>query len=245
MARDTDLDWQTIAEHQPFFGVLANEQYLAHNLSPGRIGEFYATGVADIEHAASTLNRLSGGGFAPRSAVDFGCGVGRLTLAMARHATRVVGVDVAGRMLEIGRKQAEEQRVPNVEFTSGLPVSHVDWVNSLIVLQHIPPARGHRIFEQLVDLVAPGGFLSIQLTFFRDKRHVAELSRDIDTYRYDGERIELLSDPATDEPGAMSMFDYDLNKVFRSLFLGGFGNVWCEHTDHGGCHGIHLFGTKR
>jgi hypothetical protein len=23
------------------------------------------------------------------------------------------------------------------------------------------------------------------------------------------------------------------------------GNVWCEHTDHGGCHGIHLFGTKR
>ena len=38
--------------------------------------------------------------------------------------------------------------------------------------------------------------------------------------------------------------DYDLNKVFRTLFLAGIEEVLAKHTDDAGCHGAWLFGRK-
>jgi SAM-dependent methyltransferase len=246
MDRDTDRDWQVIGEHQPFFGVLSNEQYLAQNLTPEAIDQFFATGRADIEHAVGTLNRLAGGSFAPKTALDFGSGVGRLAFAMAAYAHHVIGVDVSDGMRAMAEQQVARRGITNVEFAAAIPEIQVDWVNSLIVFQHIPPARGHELFERLVTMLAPNGFLSLQLTFFRDTRHVGEVARDLGDYRYDGERIELLGGAgASGEAGSMSMYDYDLNRVFRTLFINGFSDVHVEHTDHGGCHGAYIFGVRR
>jgi cyclopropane fatty-acyl-phospholipid synthase-like methyltransferase len=243
MLRDTDADWQLIATHQPFFGVLANEQYYMSNLTADSKNEFYASGIADIEHVARTLATMSGGDFAPERALDFGCGVGRLTFAMGRHAAAVIGVDVADAMLDVARREAAERRVTGVQFQRSLPDQRVDWINSLIVFQHIPPERGYIIFEEMLKLLNPGGFLSVQFTFFRDARHTGEVVRDIADYRYDGKTVELLS-MATSEPGAMSMYDYDLNRLMRLLYTNDFELVLAQHTDHGGCHGAWLFGMK-
>ena len=92
-------------------------------------------------------------------------------------------------------------------------------------------------------LLAPGGFVSVQLTFFRDDRHIGEITRDLADYRYDGATVELLSH-AGSERGHMSMYDYDLNRVLRTFFLGGVESVITEHTDHGGCHGAWFYGRK-
>jgi SAM-dependent methyltransferase len=243
MLRDTDADWQLIATHQPFFGVLANEQYYMSNLTPDSKNEFYASGIADIEHVARTLAAVSGGDFAPDTALDFGCGVGRLTFAMGKHAAAVIGVDVADAMLDVARNEAADRRVSGVQFQRSLPDQRVDWINSLIVFQHIPPERGYAIFEEMLALLNPGGFLSVQFTFFRDARHTGEIVRDIADYRYDGRTVELLS-VATSEPGAMSMYDYDLNRLMRLLYTNDFASVLTQHTDHGGCHGVWLFGRK-
>jgi SAM-dependent methyltransferase len=241
--RDTDADWAAIANTQPFFGVIAAERFLTDNLTPSSVDEFYESGRADVEEAVASYRRMTGSDFTPKRALDFGCGVGRMTLSMRRHAREVVGVDVAPRMLEIGREQAAARKVTNVEFRSTLPTERVDWVISLIVLQHIPPVRGHAILEQLVDLLNPGGWFSVQLTFFHDERHVGEVARDIADYRYDGQTVELLSAREA-EVGGMSMYDYDLNRVYRTLFRAGIGEVLAKHTDHGGCHGAWLFGRK-
>ena len=176
-------------------------------------------------------------------ALDFGCGVGRMTLAMRKYAREVVGVDVAPGMLDVAREQAAARNVTNVEFRSTLPDQPVDWVNSIIVLQHIPPRRGHMILEQLVALLGPGGWFSVQLTFFRDERHAGEVTRDLADYRYDGETVEVLTSRDADV-GSMSMYDYDLNRVFRTLFLAGIEEVLARHTDHAGCHGAWLFGLE-
>ena len=58
-----------------------------------------------------------------------------------------------------------------------------------------------------------------------------------------GETVELLTSKAGDV-GSMSMYDYDLNKVFRTLFLAGIEEVLAKHTDDAGCHGAWLFGRK-
>ena len=60
MPRDTDADWDVIATHQPFFGVLANEQYFMQNLTPDAKQDFYASGEADINHVVRTLAAING-----------------------------------------------------------------------------------------------------------------------------------------------------------------------------------------
>ena len=244
MIRDTDADWDIIAKHEPFFGVLADDRFRRDNLTPAAQDEFYETGRRDIEHVARVLASLNGNVFAPTSAIDFGCGVGRLTFAMTEYANRVVGVDVAAGMREIAEREATAREIAGIELRADLPVTPVDWVNSLIVFQHIPPERGYLVLEELIALLAPGGFFSVQLTFFRDKRHTPEIARDLADFRYDGSRVELLS-VEDSEHGSMSMYDYDLNRVMRLLYVAGINPVTAQHTDHGGCHGAWLFGVKR
>jgi cyclopropane fatty-acyl-phospholipid synthase-like methyltransferase len=190
------------------------------------------------------LRRINGGAFSPKSAIDFGCGVGRLSFAMAELCEQVVGVDVAEGMLQVGREQASTRKIRNVDFRTDIPDGPVDWINSLIVFQHIPPARGHQLLAELVDRLSPGGFCSVQLTFFRDQRHSGEINRDIADYRFDGDSVELLS-TTSPPPGEMTMYDYDLNRVMRTFFLAGVSPVTVDHTDHAGCHGAWCFGVKR
>lgn len=243
MLRDTDRDWEVIGTQQPFFGVLANEQFLLQNLTETGKDEFYESGRRDIAKVVDALSRVNGGRFAPRTALDFGCGVGRLTFAMTKYARTVIGVDVAAPMLDVATREATARRVKHVELRADLPSEPVDWVNSLIVFQHIPPARGYAILERLLALLAPGGLLSVQLVFYRDERHTAELVRDLADYRFDGSTLEVLSIKPTDA-GYMTMYDYDLNVVMRLLFRAGIDPVTAQHTDHGGCHGAWLFGVK-
>jgi hypothetical protein len=146
-------------------------------------------------------------------------------------------------MMDIAEREAQERGITGIEWRTELPSVQLDWVNSHIVFQHIPPERGYAIFDRLLELLAPGGLLSVHVTFFRDRGHVAEITRDLGDYRFDGKTVELLS-VAAGKPGDMTMFDYDLNRLLRSLFRHDFAAVTCEHTDHGGCHGVVLYGVK-
>jgi hypothetical protein len=72
---------------------------------------------------------------------------------------------------------------------------------------------------------------------------VAETTRDLADYRYDGATIDLLSH-ADYETGGMSMYDYDLNRVLRTLFVAGIESLIIEHADYDGYHGVRFFGPR-
>ena len=82
--RDTDADWRAISEAEPYFGVLSGPQFLLANFSSEARATFYSTGDAEVAHYLSTIKDKVLAAFAPRYAMDLGCGVGRLTLAIAR-----------------------------------------------------------------------------------------------------------------------------------------------------------------
>jgi hypothetical protein len=163
---------------------------------------------------------------------------------MREHAEHVVGVDVAPEMLRVGREQATRRGVTGVEFRESLPDDGVEWINSLVVFQHIAPELGYPLLERLVACLRPGGWCSLQVSFFHDMRHTGEIARDLGDYRYDGRTIELVGGQNDYPEGAMSMYDYDLNRVLRILYRAGVGHVLAEHTDHAGCHGAWLFGVR-
>lgn len=132
-------DWERLAEVDAMWAVLT---------APGRKGgrwepeEFFATGEAEIEHVLSTAERL-GRPARRRDALDFGCGVGRLTRALGKRFERAVGVDVSAGMVEQARRlnadvPACEFRVNDAPDLAAFDDDSFDLAYSSIVLQHLP-----------------------------------------------------------------------------------------------------------
>src|SRR5437588_12845443 len=132
--RGISSDWEEFARREPYFAVLTEARFLRERVD---LDEFYATGEADIARLFADIVRYLGAPFAPRSALDFGCGVGRLTLALTRRVPEVVGCDASETMLRLA-----QSAVPNATFTTELPRRAFDFVCSLIVFQHIPVSEG-------------------------------------------------------------------------------------------------------
>ncbi len=242
--RDTDADWNNIGRTEPYFGVLAGEQFHSSRLTQSAIAEFYQAGVVDVEHIRSVASQTVGLPASIDRICDFGSGVGRLTFALSRYGRTVIGVDISDGMREEAKRMCAERSIRNVEFVADMPIGNFDWINSLIVFQHIPPRRGIQILQTLVSQLNSGGLLTIQLTYAHDRRHVAEIIRDLNEYVYDGENVRGLTHSDGEGVGEMRMYDYDLNAVFRVLHRSGVRKIRSEHTDHAGCHGLWLFARK-
>lgn len=237
--RDTDLDWRMIGESEPYFGVLTAEQFKRKNLDDDARAAFFQSGKGDVEHFIDRMRTLFGP-FDPQSVLDFGCGVGRLTLPLAELAGTATGVDISPGMLSEARKH----RHAGLRFLDRIPEELFDWVVSAIVLQHIPPERGYLLIDDLVNRVASGGGLTIQIMFGRTSLHEksagARLVIDTPAVRPAIGRVKLKHIPK----GRMIMHDYDLSQVVGILYLAGIKNVHLEHCDHGGMIGATIYARR-
>ena len=147
--------WNRFGEQDPFSAILTGRQWSE--------AEFFATGEADV---ARILEHLGGRPARRERALDFGCGVGRLSRAMASHFTQVTGVDVAPSMIE----RARAFRHPGCDFVlnerpdlSQFPAESFDLVFSFIVLQHLPPRRIGPYLDDFARILRPGGAVYFQL----------------------------------------------------------------------------------
>ena len=93
-------DWDDLALVDPFWAVLAADDKRGGGWE---LSEFLSTGEADVEQILATAAEL-GRPTRHERALDFGCGVGRLTRALARRFDEAVGIDVSERMLEQARR---------------------------------------------------------------------------------------------------------------------------------------------
>lgn len=233
--RDTDADWRELGVSNPYWGVISHPDYLSENMSPEMIGKFYRSGAEHIVPMARDLEQLTGQRPSGR-ALDFGCGVGRLAEAMLAYADEVTGVDISPGMLALARARGS-----NVRYVDQIPDEPFDWINSFIVLQHIPPARGEQIIETLLSKLAPGGMISLQVTVWRDVGHVWPQERGLKRLfqaarqRRWARRLPL---------GQILMYDYDLSRIIRLVNRAGVEDMRLVSTDHGGHHGVIILGRK-
>lgn len=236
--QDTDADWSIWGEGEPYYGVLSQPEYLRENLTKETLAQFWQTGINDVA-GWYTLLKTHYGDFSTATGLDFGCGVGRLTHGMAAICQHVVGLDISPGMI------AEAKRNPpdNAEFLLNLQDQTFDWVNSIIVFQHIPPQRGYAILEDLLSRVNPGGAISLHFTTHKDASFLPHVFGAVGSGRWDGENLAIFEATKPGE-GAMMMYDYDLGRLYEIATRHGFHNILMQHTNHGGCHGAILFGRK-
>jgi len=159
--RRVQAAWDALARGKDVFNAIFGWPYKP-NQTPD---EFLASGEAEI---AAVLHEAARWGL-PRGrerALDFGCGAGRLTQALAAHVEHAVGVDVAPGMIEtaqrLNRKGERCEFVLNEQQALPFANASFDVVYSVIVLQHMPPELQRGYVAELSRVLRPGGLLVFQ-----------------------------------------------------------------------------------
>lgn len=176
-------EWKKFGDSEPHWSVLTDPIYRRKNIDAEKIKQFYESGSPDIERVLNSLRR-SGVNTANLSrALDFGCGVGRLSIALAEHVEKVIGIDLSPGHLAEACKAAKKSSANNIEFIQINSIDDLDrfcdfdLVISLIVLQHNPPPVMAAIYRKLLKSLAVGGAAVIQIpTYIHNQRF------DIDEY---------------------------------------------------------------
>jgi SAM-dependent methyltransferase len=234
----TDRAWEYFGRESPYFGVLTNARFAPENLDGRARDAFFASGEDYVEMVLRTVHDHLDAQFEPTRALDFGCGVGRLTLPLARRCRDVVGVDVSESMLAEARTNAVAASLTNVTFVKGDDLlSRVDGtfdlVHAFIVFQHIPRSRGEVILGQLIDRLADGGVGILQMTY-ANSSSTPRWRRMLTTAYASAPALYGLRNVAKREKFSlppMQMNLYDLNIAVRML-------------QEAGCHDVHLRFTE-
>lgn len=246
--RDTDRDWARIAETEPYFGVMSDPRYLSTRMDDAARRAFFEVGEDHIRDMFSRLQPLLNGRRIG-AGLDFGCGVGRLLLPMSRFCRTVAGVDIGPAMRIHAMQNAAAAGAGNIsvhESIEALPEgARYDWINSYIVFQHIPPARGQALLELLLGRLAVGGVFSLHFTIARDRSLLHATTGQIGLHRIADGLLHALELPEPVSTPVMSMYDYDLNTLMTTLYRHGIDDVMVHHGIDGGHYSVILLGQRR
>nr|MDO8081114.1 class I SAM-dependent methyltransferase [Candidatus Freyarchaeota archaeon] len=106
--------------------------------------------------------------------LDMGAGTGSVSFAFAPKVSRVVAMDIAEKMLKVGRKKAKENNLQNVEFRYGdfenpNYKEKVDIIVTNIAFHHLTHEQKRKVIRNWYDLLKPGGRVIIgDMMFFFD-----------------------------------------------------------------------------
>ena len=129
--------------------------------------EFFQSGVSEIDAVMHYVESL--GTSMPRGrALDFGCGVGRLTQALTHYFTQVDGIDIAPSMITLAREynQHGDKCTYHLNETTDLGLfadNSFDFIYSNITLQHMEPRYAKQYIQEFIRVLTPQGLLVFQL----------------------------------------------------------------------------------
>jgi SAM-dependent methyltransferase len=165
-------EWLNLGNKEPYWSVLTKPEFNLDQFKENK-DKFYASGDSFSYLFSSALRR---NGINPNlidTVLDVGCGVGRITVHLARSFNRVIGVDVSQAHLNIAKAYLQEADISNVELQHwadmralySLP--KVDAVYSIITLQHNPPPVSAWMIKMLLNALRPNGVAYFQLPTYK------------------------------------------------------------------------------
>jgi len=146
--------WNEKAKENPYWYVSSYGPYDGRNLD-----DFWKSGLTIWDSLKGVT-----GYFPHGTVVEIGCGVGRITRAIAKEVGHVIAFDLSREMIEIAKQQSLE----NVEFRlanecrlGGLPDKSADLVLAYCVFQHLPSIGHLRSYlREMVRVAKPGAVIS-------------------------------------------------------------------------------------
>lgn len=171
MFQHIGASWRDLGQKAAHWSVLTDQKFMPDTLGQN-LEEFYQTGREWAQIVRATLLRNDINLSEIKDVMDFGCGVGRMTFGLADLFENIVGVDISQKHLNyaiersasLGYKKVKFIEIASIEEISNLP--NIDFLFSVIVLQHNPPPVMAEILKNLLMKVNPGGFAMFQIPTF-------------------------------------------------------------------------------
>ncbi len=157
-------NFESLAAEDPLWTVLSDNAKKGGKWNPV---EFYQSGEDCIRGLQERLELIEIQ-MNKEAALDFGCGVGRLTFPLSRRFKKAIGVDISESMITAAKQNAHRgnncEFILNTENTlSFLDPDTLDFAYSDIVFQHIAPRYSKRYFIEIARALKPNGTFVFQL----------------------------------------------------------------------------------
>lgn len=222
---NSDRNWQRWGEKDPYYAVLTNPCFRTDRIDKNR-KLFFSDGQSFIRHWIDKIEFHSGALKRDR-VLDFGCGVGRLTIPLTDYFSSAVGVDISPAMLDEARRNSIGRSIDYVISDDSLSMveNDFDFVISCMVLQHIPVTRGMALLDHLLRRVRPQGHCLIHLPVKRNSNWRRETRYFICHSVPGGQTLmNFLAGRPANAP-VMQMNDYSLDAVMYCFYANSFGEM--------------------
>lgn len=164
------LAWSHLGITKPHFSVLTDKQFLPENLD-SNLDKFWLSGELEADLIEKILIRHNfkfSSLFSSKICAEYGCGVGRVTLALALRFSKVHGYDISQGHLEQAEKRAQEIKSSNCKFHLCAEnflevIEKCDFFYSRIVFQHNPPPVISHLIRNALRALKPNGIAIFQV----------------------------------------------------------------------------------
>jgi len=137
-------EWESFGQSEPHWSVLTHEEYKQNLISENR-EQFFESGeyVCKILKSASACTDIVLP--AEGTCLELGCGVGRITMHLAKMFKSIIAVDISQYHLDICGEELKRAGVENVRLLHLSALDNLEQLPtfncfvSFIVLQHNPP----------------------------------------------------------------------------------------------------------
>lgn len=167
--------WTQLGINRPHFSVLTDRRFLPENIS-GSLDHFWQTGQMEAARVVNAARRYGSGNPANHTCVEFGCGVGRVTIDLARQYAVVHAYDISATHLAHARRRAHDNGLTNIVFhhCGDDPLATLepcDLYYSVIVFQHNPPVIISRLIRSALRTLKPSGVALFQVPTYETGYH--------------------------------------------------------------------------
>ncbi len=157
--------WEGLADVDAFWAILSDP---VRKDNAWTLDEFMQTGELEIDTVMQYVESLGLNANSRGSALDFGCGAGRLTQALTRHFDTCVGIDISPRMISLANTINTSPLkcryyVNDSKQLKEFDADHFSFIYSSIVLQHMDRSYSSIYISELIRVLKPGGIFIFQV----------------------------------------------------------------------------------
>ena len=151
-------NWHRLGLDDPFWAVLSDPKKRGNKWERN---EFFLTGEVEIQNLLDKIKGLNIS-ISKQRALDFGCGVGRLSRALSNYFDEVIGVDIAPSMIQFAKKLNKDRG--NCAFILNgsqdlkfIEDGSINLIYSSVTLQHINPKVTCSYIKEFIRVLSSEG----------------------------------------------------------------------------------------